>query len=362
MGKNLGYLFYKDYFRKNNKIELLNKNNKIIIDFDAKKNKTILEYELDDKAIAFLEDDDKMAKDYFYLKVNYPGILVGSGLSHGVGNDDEIKIGFYFDYTTGLPAINSSSVKGLLRSAFDYKEYIKGVIDGEENIEKESSDVDIDKLREEIFEGVYYSEEGKKLKPLYERDVFFDAVINIEYNKEKEKVKILSEDYITPHYQSEFKSPTPIKFIKISPGIIVKFRYNLKDGILSSVEKLWLFRRILIDFGIGAKTNLGYGNFDEKYGIDKLINMQKRKKEEEIGKLSELEKLIYFADRDKGTERYDGTVMKLYYNELDRFEGKDRIDLAKYIKNAWVYLNKWEVKKKNKQFEKIVKIKEILGE
>ena len=89
--------------------------------------------------------------------------------------------------------------------------------------------------------------------------------------------------------------------------------------------------------------------------------MQKRKKEE-IGKLSELEKLIYFTDRDKGTERYDGTVMKLYYNELDRFEGKDRIDLAKYIKNAWIYLKKWEVQKKKKQFEKIVKIKEILGE
>lgn len=360
MSSNLGYLFYKDYFRKNNEIDIIKKGNKTTIDFDAnKKNEMILKYKLDDEAIDFLEDEDKIAKDYFYLKVNYPGILIGSGIMHGVGNDDEIKTGFYFDYTNGLPAINSSSVKGLLRSAFDYKEYIKNVIDDEKNIEKKSDDVDVDKLCEEIFEGVYYCEEGKKLKPTYDRDIFFDAVINIEENKGK---NILSEDYITPHYQNKLKSPTPIKFIKILPDIIVKFRYNLKDGILSSEEKLWLFRRILIDFGIGAKTNLGYGNFYDDYGKNQLISLQERRKEEEIENMSEIDKLIYFADKEKGTERYDSAVMNLYYNELDKFEGEDKIKLAKYIKDAWIYLNKWKVKKKKKQFEKVAKIKEILGE
>lgn len=51
------------------------------------------------------------------------------------------------------------------------------------------------------------------------------------------------------------------------PNVVWRFNFNLKDRILKPYEKLDLFKQIIVDFGIGAKTNVGYGRFDEEYHI-----------------------------------------------------------------------------------------------
>lgn len=56
--------------------------------------------------------------DAFELTTAGAGLLLGSGYAHGSGLLGEMKIGFFFDHTTGLPVIPGSSVKGVLRSAF----------------------------------------------------------------------------------------------------------------------------------------------------------------------------------------------------------------------------------------------------
>ncbi|WP_051531598.1 type III-B CRISPR module RAMP protein Cmr6 [Clostridiisalibacter paucivorans] len=367
MQGNLGYLFYKDYFRKNNEIKIKkrkDRENDFTLDFDAKnKNKRILNYQMDIDGINIdkHESENVIAKDYFCLKVDYPGLLVGSGVMHEVGNEDEIKIGLNFDYTTGLPVINGSSVKGLLRNAFNYKEYIKTIIDSEENIKTESCNIDIDRLREEIFSGFSYYNEKKIRQRAYDRDIFFDAILNITENKSK---KILSEDYITPHYKDEFKNPIPIKFIKIKSNTVMKFRFNLKNGILKTSEKLLMFRRILLDLGIGAKTNLGYGNFVETYGKAKLIELIENKKEKEIDKLSRVEKTIYFVDKEYSNEKRHDKLIDAF-NELDELEEEERLKLARYIKDEWIKIGKWDTKKRKKQkkqYDKVQKIKQILDE
>ena len=40
----------------------------------------------------------------------YPGMVMGVGYQHETGAMGEAKIGFYFDYTTGLPCLSGSSV------------------------------------------------------------------------------------------------------------------------------------------------------------------------------------------------------------------------------------------------------------
>ena len=53
------------------------------------------------------------------LVTTYPGMLVGTGYAHGTSeSDNDIKIGFSFDYVTGQPYVPGSSVKGLLRCVF----------------------------------------------------------------------------------------------------------------------------------------------------------------------------------------------------------------------------------------------------
>ena len=168
----------------------------------------------------------------FELTTTYPGLLLGSGYLHELPSvKSQAILGFDFDYTSGLPIIRGSSIKGTLRSAFSHKEYLKSLL---------KKNVDIKKLEEEIFEG---------------DDIFFDSYIV------KSNGKILSDDYITPH-KDLLKDPIPLRFIKISPEVTFRFEFELYDSSdLSKEKKCELFKDIILDLGLGAKTNVGYGKF-----------------------------------------------------------------------------------------------------
>ena len=99
-------------------------------------------------------------------------------------------------------------------------------------------------------------------------DNFFDAVIDI---KKTGNNNIMGSDFITPHKHESrreldpFVNPNPIQFIKVLPGIFFEFRFNLSNSVIypkwTSELKLKLFKTILLTLGIGAKTNVGYGQF-----------------------------------------------------------------------------------------------------
>lgn len=166
----------------------------------------------------------------FELTTIYPGLLVGSGYSHPklAQNKDDFQLGFFFDHTTGLPIISGSSIKGLLRSVIEKSDFTKEVYD---------KDVDTT-----VFED--------------QASIFYDAFIVSTKNEEN---KIFGTDFITNHYSNEkdgmFKEPNPIKFLKIFPNVTFRFQFKVDDKYLE------LFKEIIVDFGLGAKTNTGYGKF-----------------------------------------------------------------------------------------------------
>lgn len=236
--ENLHLLFYKTLYDKINPDLTIN---------DIKeKNKRLTD------SLFYKEDYKKseIAQNTFLLKTTYPGLLVGIGYAHGVSNNDDIKIGFSFDYVTGQPYIPGSSVKGIIKSIFsNHPEVIAQMLDCDESIVKD--------LSESIF-----GKESEKCK-----DVFFDAVII----RGDEKGRVVADDYITPH-PSAIATPNPIKMLKVLPNVIFEFRFNLKDSVVatendefifSADNKIELFKRILCEFGAGAKTNVGYGNLVE---------------------------------------------------------------------------------------------------
>jgi hypothetical protein len=77
----------------------------------------------------------------------------------------------------------------------------------------------------------------------------------------------LGFDFITPHKHKNdsaldpFTDPKPIKFLKILPGVQFRFQFGFKPGLLTIEEKKTLMYVILTEVGIGAKTNVGYGQF-----------------------------------------------------------------------------------------------------
>lgn len=181
----------------------------------------------------------------FELEVSYPGLVTGIGIDHETKIEGEFKLGMHFDWTYGMPVIYGSTVKGVLRSYFkDFYTPQEGEPSTEEAID-------------DIFIG------GNK--SIYKRDIFFDAVI-VQPDK---KGRILCSDSITPHGDNPLKNPTPLTFLKIAPGCKLEFRFKLvpstivkKDGTLKELtveRKKDIFTSILTTVGIGAKTNVGYG-------------------------------------------------------------------------------------------------------
>lgn len=90
--------------------------------------------------------------------------------------------------------------------------------------------------------------------------------------KYKISQRILVDDAITPHHPGDpndiFKEPIPLKFIKVPAGVTFKFQFkinNYKNGDINiSADAIKnIFKQILLDFGICAKRNVGYGHFTE---------------------------------------------------------------------------------------------------
>ncbi len=125
-----------------------------------------------------------------------------------ISGNEEIKTGFSFDYTTGQPYIPASSVKGMLRSYFkEHRQAVCEIIKAKTGIEFTKSEIE-----------------------LLESDIF---------------------DY-------------PIRILKINPGVQLEFRFLLNDHTVNdkTVTKDMLkdiFTELLSLFGVGAKTNVGYG-------------------------------------------------------------------------------------------------------
>ena len=304
---NLGWQFYKNLYKtqdSNFSFDFLKQNpeskeEKVKKEQILKANATVLKersQEFFDKKLEEYKPDsffkNEAATNSFELTTTYPGLLCGVGYSHGISSEADFKAGFYFDHTTGLPIVPGSSVKGVLRSAFPgyvgkeedkkpSKEELKErydffrwlvvqtnlkISDPELKLPSFENDEDIDDLEAFIFEGE--DADGNQIS-YYKRDRFFDA-----YPKESlaHNGCFLKNDYITPHINREkpemspFSNPTPLQFLKILPKVKFCFQFQLVEGGgLKANQKKLLFKEILCFTGIGAKTNVGYGQFEEGF-------------------------------------------------------------------------------------------------
>ncbi len=290
--KNLRQFFYKTYYshfnprylysdeREKNKIEKDN------ADKFEEKNQELFDFKVPKKTLERFRFKNFGAHLYqFSLQTIYPGLLIGTGYMHETGSKGELKIGFYFDYTTGLPVLPGHSVKGALRAYFprltaklsstEPKEmkcakaaYILSLLGLDHEFAEKNEDDRLEwvtKLEMQIFDVGSFCEEYvfEENETLYMPDVFLDAQIG----KAAAGDNILGPDTITPH-KEVFKDPIPLPFVKVLPCVTWEFSFLLHDteidGIkISAQEKCKLFKNILLDQGIGAKTNVGYGQFEE---------------------------------------------------------------------------------------------------
>ncbi|MEO0625665.1 MAG: type III-B CRISPR module RAMP protein Cmr6 [Bacteroidota bacterium] len=296
---NLHHQFYRAYYQHFDPSKVEDKDRKKLVStHNARQFKTV------NQRITNAKLDQIKPKDYlftkarfgqafhsFSLQTTYPGLLTGTGYPHETGGaDDEFKIGFYFDQTTGLPTLPGSSIKGILRAHFPRSKMQNQ--NSEEPPEVKQSKADfivhclayqsknetlqgwhkagesqaanrlnwVTKLERQIFEGADPAQGKKRLAPS-RTDAFLDAQIAAGPASDQ---AFMGTDYITPHGEKIWQEPTPLLFLKVLPQVDWQFSFLLHDtsieGIKISAElKEQLIRLILLFSGVGAKTNVGYG-------------------------------------------------------------------------------------------------------
>lgn len=261
------------------------------------------------------------------LKTIYPGLVIGSGYMHSMKDKPEnFDFGFYFDYTTGMPVIPGSSVKGVLRSLFGQNKKEKYPTEKEcliQTLVKKITgieNIDVNTLFNEIFEGI--DNNGNAI-PMHKRDKFFDAFISRGDNDGL----IFEDDAITPH-DNPLKDPVPNKMLKVRPGVEFTFVFELHDGLLSAEQKEELFLHLLQFHGIGAKTNVGYGQFEEANlnEFKQRQNQAKEKREKE-----NLQGFELFIEELKAYQKLSANLVK----KIKEYKGDiEDIEKVKEIVNS----------------------------
>lgn len=266
--KNMSYIYYHEYFEgleerkeKSGLVYELGRQKKSSDEQFRDRNMALQDFEFD-LSLSPLEHLKNASKGVasvqtFSLETIYPGLMIGTGNPHDLKSKGSIYSGFSFDYVTGLPYIPGSSVKGVLKSVFPRKEDTKVDINQQKMeyikslLKPGLSDEAVYGLKDDIFE---------------DNDVFLDAY-PCPTSKKNTKQRCLALEFITPH-SDVIKNPIPINCLKVKPGISFEFSFYLKDCQLSDgvqitvKEKIELFKTILTDVGIGAKTNVGFGQLE----------------------------------------------------------------------------------------------------
>lgn len=274
---NLGYQFQsQEYYLKKTKVK---DDVKAITDFKMSGHiKTMIERRCEELGELVKSNDMTLDNCSFQAEVNYPGLVVGlsnpimCNLKNDLKEDKDnqnaaFKTGFSFDYTTGLPYISGSSIKGMLRaSILKYREDVIAWL--HKNIKTfEKKEIVLDNLVAQLF-GNGNTEDTIETKKQYtqvlDRDVFLDVLVICGDTKDGEG-KILKSDYITPH-PSMFKNPKPIHILALRPNVKLQFYFLLRPEAIagiSSEKRFELYKNLILDLGIGAKTNTGYGSLTE---------------------------------------------------------------------------------------------------
>ncbi len=218
-------------------------------------------YKFDSKLLSSLKKriktkNEELKKTYPYSKTIK--LKVDWRLISGLGNTNFYETGMTLHHTLGIPYLPGSSIKGIVRN------FIISEIFGEKDGKQDLKGAEKRALDNEKFCKMFGSPKDSKLREHIGSIIFLDA---FPTNPIKFKVDIMNPHY--PEYYSDnenriyptdYQTPRPITFLTIDEGVEFEFPIFSKDeNLLNSVEEH--LKNALQRLGIGAKTSVGYGYF-----------------------------------------------------------------------------------------------------
>ncbi len=334
-----------------------------------------------------------------------------SPLVHGLGETHPMEKFLTFDRNTGIPYIPSTSVKGVLKTRLMIQELNSWSLNtNDEYLEAKEKGFLVENkkhkylvnenypLFKELFGGA--EEQGKAESQAQRGKIIFLDAFPATFPR-------LKKEIMTPHYgeyysgkerwnpntkrnerigPTESQQPVPNAYLSVDPqdgqqkwNFVFLIHPELSQIHPEYIEKfMQIFENEYVsDIGFGSKTAIGFGQFaavslqkwkeeEEKRKEKERLEAERKKeearlaaeakaREEILAQMSPVEKLI---EELNAIPQY-----KDRFHELEKFEGGDKIKLARFFKEKFMENQEWDVKpKKKKQFNKVRKIRRILGE
>jgi CRISPR-associated protein Cmr6 len=207
----------------------------------------------------------------------------------GLGSGSVFETSLTLHHIFGIPYIPASALKGVVRSV-SFWEIAKSQI--EKNI-----NFNIEEFQKKLYDENISNSDTEEIiihKILFGTQEFKGLLIFLDSYPENNNFGIFELDVMTPHYQKyytenqtpgDWENPNPITFLTVKKGIPFEFNVLIDKHRLQEIEKnkiipekvieklknyqelknkvkRWL-ELALKEFGVGAKTRLGYGIFQE---------------------------------------------------------------------------------------------------
>ncbi|GAA0126556.1 hypothetical protein UT300019_24590 [Clostridium sp. CTA-19] len=253
----------------------------------------------------------------------------------GLGNPSVTETSMTLHNIYGIPYIPGQALKGIIRSYFLQKYF---------DIEKKefsiikinAAEFKAKELYKIIFGDDYYGEANEKGSI-----IFFDAFpVSNEI--------IIEKDVMTPHYSNYYGkgwnptdefSTNPIPFYTVKNTkfnfifALSRQKINVSEDKLIYAQDLKefiskLMKEALQEHGVGSKTSVGYGYFNDV----KAIEDKKSKKESFPNDIQiELDQINKILDKNKKHE----AIMNFYgNNDVSKLGKEQKRQLAKYMKEC----------------------------
>lgn len=193
-------------------------------------------------------------------------------LAIGLGNESVYETSIKLHHIYGIPYIPGSSIKGAIRSHIILEKFGK---DKNGNLDLKKAEARA--LEDQEFCDIF----GCPKESLYEESrqgkvIFFDALPLSKPNKPKIEPEIMNPHFSEYYSDSsntvppaDYHDPKPIFFLVVKD---TKFEFTVgsKNTNLLSVAYDWM-NKTLKEHGIGAKTSVGYGYFEENIDLESTI-------------------------------------------------------------------------------------------
>jgi len=187
----------------------------------------------------------------------------GIHLVLGLGGENVLETGLTLHHLYGTPYIPGSALKGL---AAHYCDQVLGAKENSLQFETEKEKRYLFKKGETYYKTLFgIGDDAGHI-------IFHDAWID-----PKSVIDSFSHDIMTPHHgtyyngtdaPTDFDAPNPVSFLSVSGTFLVAVSCDLQDENGKNWEKLAfdILKEALKEWGIGGKTNAGYGRMEIQTG------------------------------------------------------------------------------------------------